>query len=46
MGQEDTRWVADNEGYLLLRRVSALLWRTFEPAHPYTPPPEAARWKP
>lgn len=45
-GQEDTRWVAENEGFVLLRRVSALLWRTFEPAHPFTPPPEAARWKP
>jgi len=45
-GQEDTRWVAENEGFVLLRRVSALLWRTFEPAHPFAPPPEAARWKP
>jgi len=28
--QEDTSWRPDNEGFALLRRVSALLWRHFE----------------
>jgi beta-lactamase class A len=35
--QSDTTWVAANEGYELLRRISALLWRHFEPRHPWKP---------
>src|SRR5512132_583728 len=35
--QEDQRWVDDNEGYELIRKVSALLWKTFEPGHPWRP---------
>lgn len=44
-GQEDTSYGMDNEGYVLLRRVSALLWRTFEPKHPWSPDPGAAKYK-
>jgi beta-lactamase class A len=44
--QQDSSWTADNEGYRLLRRVSALLWRTFEPGHPFTPAAGAERFKP
>jgi beta-lactamase class A len=44
--QEDERWTDDNEGYLLIRAVSALLWRTFEPAHPWSPAPGVERFKP
>jgi beta-lactamase class A len=44
--QEDSSWTPDNEGYRLLRRVSALLWRTFEPGHPFTPAAGAERFKP
>jgi len=29
-----------NEGYVLIRRVSALLWKYFEPELPYLPPAE------
>ena len=29
--QEDQSWGADNEGFVLLRELSALFWRTFEP---------------
>ena len=36
--QEDQSWGRDNEGYVLLREVSALLWRHFEPGLPYSPP--------
>jgi beta-lactamase class A len=36
--QQDTSWTSENEGYVLIRRLSALLWKTFEPMHPYTPP--------
>jgi beta-lactamase class A len=36
--QQDQSWGADNEGFVLLRAVSALLWRHFEPDRPYAPP--------
>lgn len=35
--QTDTSWTYDNEGYVLLRRVSALLWKHFEPKSPWKP---------
>ncbi len=44
--QEDERWADDNEGYVLIRAVSALLWATFEPAHPWAPAPGVGRFKP
>ena len=46
-GQRDTSWTADNEGWRLIRRVSALLWHHFEPDYGWTPPPEAeaAKWR-
>ncbi|MEP7176638.1 MAG: serine hydrolase [Gemmatimonadales bacterium] len=44
--QQDESGEPDNEGYVLLRRVSALLWRHFEPRHPWTPAPGAAALKP
>jgi len=44
--QEDERWTDDNEGYVLIRAVSALLWRTFEPGHPWAPAPGVERFKP
>jgi len=31
---------------VLLRQVSALLWSTFEPRHPWTPAPGVERFKP
>lgn len=44
--QEDQRWVEDNEGYELIRKVSALLWRTFEPEHPWKPAEGVEKFKP
>jgi beta-lactamase class A len=44
--QEDQRWVEDNEGYVLIRKVSALLWKTFEPEHPWSPAPDVEKFKP
>lgn len=44
--QADTTYQAGNAGYVLLRRVSALLWRAFEPGHPWAPDPAAAALKP
>jgi beta-lactamase class A len=45
-GQTDESWVPENEGYVLARKVSALLWRRFEPKHPFTPAPGVERYKP
>ena len=44
--QADTTYASNNEGYVLLRKVSALLWKTFEPKHPWTPPPGVERFTP
>ncbi len=44
--QADTSYAADNEGYELLRRISALLWRRFEPKHPWTPAAGSEAFKP
>ncbi len=44
--QEDQSWGADNEGFVLIRRVSALLWEHFEPEHPWRPVEGAGRYTP
>lgn len=44
--QADTTWDPPNEGWVLIRKVSALLWRYFEPKHPWTPADGARRFKP
>ena len=44
--QADTGWDAPNEGWVLIRKVSALLWRHFEPKHPWMPAEGAERFKP
>jgi len=44
--QQDQSEEPGNEGYVLLRRVSALLWQYFEPGHPWHPAPGAGRFKP
>lgn len=43
--QQDTSWDHDNEGFVLLREVSALLWRHFEPDWPYAPPTGIERYR-
>lgn len=35
--QDDQRWQKDNEGYALIRKVSAIIWNHFEPK---------SKWKP
>lgn len=35
--QGDSSWTRDNAGNVLIRKVSALLWKHFEPRHPYAP---------
>ena len=45
--QQDPRFNADdNEGAVLIREVSALLWRWFEPRRPYAPAPGATTYLP
>jgi len=44
--QQDQSWQHDNEGWVLIRRLSALLWKYFEPGHPWTPAPGAEMLKP
>jgi beta-lactamase class A len=44
--QQDESWKPANEGYVLLRRVSAAIWKHFEPKHPWSPSPGAERFKP
>ncbi len=46
-------WKAADEGLgtssesgVLMQRISALLWRHFEPNHPWTPDPGATKYKP
>lgn len=44
--QQDTSYLPSNQGHVLLRKVSALLWQTFEPKHPWTPSNGGERFKP
>lgn len=44
--QADKSYEETNEGYTLIRAVSALLWREFEPGTPWTPSAAARRLKP
>ncbi|HEU4570733.1 MAG TPA: serine hydrolase [Gemmatimonadales bacterium] len=44
--QADTTYESNNEGWVLIRKVSALLWRHFEPDHPFTPAEGVGRFKP
>lgn len=44
--QQDKSYADTNEGYTLIRAVSALLWKEFEPSHPFTPDSAARRYKP
>ena len=44
--QTDKSYAETNEGYTLIRAVSALLWKEFEPKHPFVPDPAARQLKP
>jgi beta-lactamase class A len=44
--QADTTWDPPNEGWVLIRKVSALLWQHFEPRHPWHPADGVERYKP
>ena len=42
--QDDTSWQYDNEGYVLLRNVSRILWNHFEPHSGWKPLPGHEKW--
>jgi beta-lactamase class A len=43
--QEDQRWAADNEGYVLLRTLSRIIWNHYEPKHPWKPLADSPAWQ-
>lgn len=42
--QKDESWKSDNEGYVLLRKVSALLWSHFEADSKWVPAEKIDAW--
>lgn len=42
--QDDQRWERDNEGYVLIRKVSEIIWKHFEPKSPWQPLTGSAKW--
>lgn len=42
--QEDESWTSDNEGYVLLRDISALLWKHYEPDSDWQPAEGISDW--
>lgn len=42
--QEDQSWTPDNEGYVLLRDISAMLWRHYEPDSDWKPAAGISDW--
>jgi beta-lactamase class A len=43
---QDSSWQKNNEGYRLIRTVSARLWKQFEPDISYNPPKELEKYLP
>jgi len=44
--QADSSWTQSNEGYVLIRQLSALLWKEFEPTRAYLPAQGVGKFKP
>ena len=42
--QKDTRWISTNEGYVLIRNISQLLWNYFEPQSKWKPAKGIEEW--
>lgn len=42
--QQDQSWKSDNEGYVLLRDISALLWKHYEPDADWKPAAGISEW--
>jgi beta-lactamase class A len=43
--QADQSWKNSNEGFVLLRRVTKLLWQYFEPKYPWEPAPGMEKYQ-
>jgi beta-lactamase class A len=44
--QADSSYDASNAGFTLIRKVSALCWKHFEPRHPFVPAEGVEKFKP
>ena len=42
--QTDERWKPDNEGRVLLRNISRLIWNYYEPKYDWQPLDDSAKW--
>jgi beta-lactamase class A len=42
--QQDQTWQRENEGYMLIRKISEIIWNHFEPKSKWRPSPEAKQW--
>jgi beta-lactamase class A len=42
--QQDERWEPDNEGYVIIREISSLLWNYFEPKSNWKPATGVEEW--
>lgn len=42
--QKDESWTSDNEGYVLLREISRILWNHFEPGSKWKPADKIEEW--
>ncbi|SKB56524.1 serine hydrolase [Dyadobacter psychrophilus] len=42
--QEDQAWQKNNEGYVLIRKLSAIIWNHFEPKSDWKPLPESEKY--
>jgi beta-lactamase class A len=42
--QEDQSWSADNEGFVLLRDVSRMIWNYYEPQSTWKPADRIGEW--
>lgn len=42
--QQDQAWEKDNEGYVLIRKLSAIIWNHFEPKSDWKPLPESEKF--
>src|SRR5690606_3453124 len=42
--KQDESWTSDNEGYVLLRNISALLWKHYEPESDWQPAEGISDW--
>ena len=43
--QTDERWQPDNEGRVLLRTLSRLIWKHYEPKYNWKPLDDSAKWR-